>query len=78
MIPAMALDDDTAVSILLDYALRDLDEACRKLAKPQLGWWEFVCLVGAVLVVRRPDASEYEQICLSAARRVRQEILLSL
>lgn len=71
-------DRDDAVVILLDYAMRDLHEACSKLADPQRGWLEFVGLVVSVLKLHPERWSDVEQLCLSAARLVRAEILAGL
>lgn len=74
----MPVDDDDAAAILLHYAIRDLDAACRQLAQPEVGWLDWCGLVVAVLTCHPATWAQVEQVCLSAARRITAEIHASL
>lgn len=72
------VDEDDVAAILLEKALTDLLDACKRLADWRVGFLDFVQLVVAVCLSDRASGLTIDQIVFLCARRVRQDIVLSL
>jgi len=72
------IDPDDVTAFQLEGAMRELRDACNRLADPNQGWWSWFELTLSVLIHGQCAGRPLEWVMLLTARRATSEIRSSL